>query len=176
VAETVREAQTSGTLAHSKESHIKSLKRFGAELGKQLWDLANTRRGRALYAILLTESDAIPITLAAKTSETATLNGSGVTQPIFNAFRSAGSATDSALRSSLNGITPHSGTGAVNALHTLIQSLGGPAQASTDITIASALAIDYVVYFLGMTAIVKGANRYLRGHGRRTDASRLASD
>ena len=143
---------------------------MGPPAGKGVLGPCKYKKGQGAIRAFFSELDTIPIVSAARASESATLSGNSVTQPIFGASRAAGSATANAIRSALNGVSPHAGTNAVNALHGFIQSLGGPAQASAYITTALAMASDYAVYFIGMTAMIKGVNKYLGKRKQKANA------
>jgi hypothetical protein len=159
--EAEKQIQNPQKAADAKEPGLKR-PGWGKELEKQFWDLANVKRGRALYATLFTEFDVIPIYTALRAEKTATLNGNSITQPIFDATKSAGANTASTIQSALNSVLPQSGTKAIGAIHGFIQLLGGPAQAGLYITMTAATLADYIFYFVGMTVTVAGIHRYLK--------------
>ena len=159
--EAEKKVQNPQKAADAKESDLKR-QGWGKELAKQFWDLANIRRGRALYAALFTEFDVIPIYAALRIGETSAQGGSSAIQPILDAGMSAGAGTSSAIQSTLNSISPNAGTNAINSIHNFIQWLGGPVQASTYATMILAIAADYALYFVGVTAFAVGVKKYFQ--------------
>ena len=157
----------------SKETRLKRVKRWSEELGKEFGDLANTKRGRALYAALFTELDITPIYAALRRGENAIQNG-GPIQPLVNAGMSAGKGTTNAIQSVFNSISPNAGTQSVSALHNFIQWLGGPIQTSTYITMTLAVTADYAAYFFGITAFVLGIRKYFQKRNQDNHAQRTA--